>query len=254
MCGVVFQGSERRTGCQFTFTCDGALARRPAPAAWARATAIAARALDGRVVKAVGSATHYHADYVVPYWGPSLAKIAVVTPHIFYRWPGRWGLPASFVGTGRSGETLDPRVAAFAGLAPGDGPFVPRDEDGKPLPIPPLQKHLVTGVPESALHGAVVRLLDEEAGQYILQLNPAANPGSYAVLGFTICNGKPDCIVMGWASADEVPRAFPVTPNALRSLAFMYRRSSILGNAKPYWDCRRFQRSLAAQCLPGTRE
>ena len=28
ICGVVYQGSERRTGCQFTFTCDGSLARR----------------------------------------------------------------------------------------------------------------------------------------------------------------------------------------------------------------------------------
>jgi len=29
VCGVVYQGSERSTGCQFTFTCDGALARMP---------------------------------------------------------------------------------------------------------------------------------------------------------------------------------------------------------------------------------
>ena len=36
VCGVVFQGSERATGCQFTFTCDGALARQPSDAAWKR--------------------------------------------------------------------------------------------------------------------------------------------------------------------------------------------------------------------------
>jgi len=29
VCGVVFQGQERATGCQFTFTCDGALRRTP---------------------------------------------------------------------------------------------------------------------------------------------------------------------------------------------------------------------------------
>ena len=28
ICGVVFEGSSRQTGCQFTFTCDGALQRR----------------------------------------------------------------------------------------------------------------------------------------------------------------------------------------------------------------------------------
>ena len=32
ICGVVFQGSERQSGCQFTFTCDGSLMRaRSAP-------------------------------------------------------------------------------------------------------------------------------------------------------------------------------------------------------------------------------
>src|SRR5688572_1678743 len=29
VCGVVFQGAERKTGCQFTFTCDGSMNRRP---------------------------------------------------------------------------------------------------------------------------------------------------------------------------------------------------------------------------------
>ena len=32
VCAVVWQGAERRTGCQFTFTCDGSL-RRPRSAA-----------------------------------------------------------------------------------------------------------------------------------------------------------------------------------------------------------------------------
>jgi hypothetical protein len=252
VCGVVFQGSERRTGCQFTFTCDGALARVPAPAAWARARTIAERALDGGVVKEVGTATHYHADYVVPYWGPSLAKIAVVTPHIFYRWPGRWGLPISFVAAGHGAESIDPRVSAFAGLAPDAAAFVPLDADGAAIPLAPLQKLSVAGVPDSALKGSIVRLKDEEAGQYILQLDASAAPGSYATLGFTLCSGKPDCIVMGWTSADQVPRAFPILPVALRSIAFLYRRSSILDTAQPFWDCRRFHRNVAAQCLAGT--
>src|SRR3546814_17339709 len=32
ICGVVYQGSERKTGCQFTFTFDGSLARKPSRA------------------------------------------------------------------------------------------------------------------------------------------------------------------------------------------------------------------------------
>ena len=42
VCGVVFEGAERVTGCQFSFTCDGSLARRPEPASWRRARAAAA--------------------------------------------------------------------------------------------------------------------------------------------------------------------------------------------------------------------
>ncbi|MGJ3626051.1 cell wall hydrolase [Sphingomonas sp. MMS24-JH45] len=68
VCGVVFQGAERSTGCQFTFTCDGALARQPSPLAWDRARKVAAAALAGAVYRPVGYATHYHTDWVVPYW------------------------------------------------------------------------------------------------------------------------------------------------------------------------------------------
>jgi len=248
----VFQGSERRTGCQFTFTCDGALSRPPSPAAWKRARFIAERALSGYVVTQVGSATHYHADYVVPYWGSSLAKIAIVTPHIFYRWPGRWGLPASFAAIRPGSEPVDRRVAAFAGLDPGGEAVLPRDAQGAPLPLAPLQTLSIPGVPGSALKGSIVRLKDDEAGQYVLQLDPGAFPGGFATTGFTICNGKPNCMVMGWTNADQVPRTFPILPNALRSLAFLYRRSSILDSAQPFWDCRRFHRPVASQCLPGT--
>ena len=94
ICGIVFQGYERRTGCQFTFTCDGSLFRRPDPQLWYRAQRVAESALDGSVFQPVGLATHYHADYVVPYWASSLEKNAQVGAHIFYRWPNEWGSPA----------------------------------------------------------------------------------------------------------------------------------------------------------------
>ncbi|MEJ7777148.1 MAG: cell wall hydrolase [Sphingomicrobium sp.] len=89
ICGVVFEGSSRRTGCQFTFTCDGALQRRrPDSAGWRTATRIAAQALAGYVHAPVGLATHFHADWVVPYWSTSLAKVGKIGTTIFYRWRG----------------------------------------------------------------------------------------------------------------------------------------------------------------------
>ncbi|CAN5380394.1 cell wall hydrolase [soil metagenome] len=96
ICGVVFQGAERTTGCQFSFTCDGSLASPPVGWAWDRARKVAERALAGHVAEKVGTATHYHADYVHPWWSPTLAKITQIGAHIFYRWKGVPGETASF--------------------------------------------------------------------------------------------------------------------------------------------------------------
>ena len=98
VCGVVYQGSARVTGCQFTFTCDGALAYAPEPGLWANAQAVARAALAGFVARQVGTATHYHADYVAPYWAPTLVKLNQIGAHIFYRWTGPGGLPGAFNG------------------------------------------------------------------------------------------------------------------------------------------------------------
>lgn len=96
VCGVVFQGSWRKTGCQFSFTCDGSLARQPSLAGWARARRIAADALAGYVYRPVGLATHYHTIWVNPYWAPTLTQVTVIGAHRFYRWPGAAGLPGAF--------------------------------------------------------------------------------------------------------------------------------------------------------------
>jgi spore germination cell wall hydrolase CwlJ-like protein len=131
ICGVVYQGAANRTGCQFTFTCDGSLGRPPEPSLWTRAQAIARRALSGFVVKEVGSATHYHAVYVAPYWAPTLVKMKQIGAHIFYRWTGPWGEPAAFTGRYAGGEAnISPEIlsgfdARTQGLFPQEIPAVP---------------------------------------------------------------------------------------------------------------------------------
>jgi spore germination cell wall hydrolase CwlJ-like protein len=97
VCGVVYQGVNRPV-CQFSFTCDGSLNRRPNPEAWRESEDVARAALNGRVDTAVGYSTHYHANYVSPYWAPRLVKITQIGAHIFYRWPGGWGMPGAFSG------------------------------------------------------------------------------------------------------------------------------------------------------------
>src|SRR5262249_57645221 len=84
----------------------GGRARRPGAGGWARARAVALEALSGHVMSSVGEATHYHANYVAPYWGRELVKVSQIGAHIFYRWPGAWGQPAAFNGRYAGGEAL----------------------------------------------------------------------------------------------------------------------------------------------------
>jgi len=119
VCGVVYEGSTRATGCQFTFTCDGSLYRGPDAAGWRRAYAIAEQALNGSVYAPVGYATHYHANYVVPVWAQTLSKNAIVGAHIFYRWAGGWGRPTAFEQhySGHEANAVALRNAALAAEA-----------------------------------------------------------------------------------------------------------------------------------------
>ncbi len=96
ICGVIYQGSERATGCQFSYSCDGSMARTPARAAWLRGQRVAMDALSGVVYAPVGMATHYHATYVYPYWAPSLDFVGTIGAHRFYRWKGAAGRPSAF--------------------------------------------------------------------------------------------------------------------------------------------------------------
>ncbi|MEP7222627.1 MAG: cell wall hydrolase [Novosphingobium sp.] len=96
VCGVVYQGSERSTGCQFSFTCDGALARVPARMFWLRAESVARAALAGYVYAPVGLATHYHTIAVHPYWSDKLNYLLTIGAHRFYRLGGPAGDSQAF--------------------------------------------------------------------------------------------------------------------------------------------------------------
>ncbi len=91
ICDVIYEGSERRTGCQFSFTCDGAEDRAPRGRAWERSQAVARHVMLGLAPSVTNGATHYHADYVSPYWAPQLVHTDTIGTHIFYRFPKRDG-------------------------------------------------------------------------------------------------------------------------------------------------------------------
>lgn len=106
VCGVVYQGSDRATGCQFSFACDGAMAREPSRTGWARALRIAAAALGGQVFAPVGLATHYHTFAVTPAWNRTLVMTDAIGAHFFHRWKGYWGTAAAFHQPYRGGEQV----------------------------------------------------------------------------------------------------------------------------------------------------
>lgn len=106
VCGVVYQGSERSTGCQFSFSCDGAIGRRPNPFFWERARRTAKAALSGYVEPAVGLATHYHTIQIHPYWAPSLNHITTIGAHRFYSFKGKAGQAGTFRFAYAGGEPM----------------------------------------------------------------------------------------------------------------------------------------------------
>ena len=106
VCGVVYQGSERSTGCQFSFTCDGSLARAPSRFFWQRAENVARAALGGYVHASVGLATHYHTFAVNPSWNAKMINIVNIGAHRFFRMPGLGGQPGAFRFAYAGGEPI----------------------------------------------------------------------------------------------------------------------------------------------------
>lgn len=111
VCGVVFQGAGRRTGCQFSFTCDGSMRGPVNQTAWNRARAVASAALSGAVYAGVGNATHFHTTGVSPGWRHSLVPVGQVGDHMFYRFGGRSGSREAFSYAARPSNVADgPRL------------------------------------------------------------------------------------------------------------------------------------------------
>ncbi|MEO0642992.1 MAG: cell wall hydrolase [Pseudomonadota bacterium] len=122
VCGVVYQGSSRATGCQFSFTCDGSLARAAHGRSWATAQQIAREALSGAVYAPIGHATHYHTLWVNPRWAKSLDVVGTIGAHRFYRNRGSEGAPSAFRQAAYSGEEPVMVQAVTSGQSSPQGP------------------------------------------------------------------------------------------------------------------------------------
>lgn len=257
VCGVVFQGSERKTGCQFTFTCDGALVRRtPSATAWGRAQAMASLALNGLVFSPIGWATHYHTDWVVPNWSSSVDKVAKIRTHLFFRWRGASGRPVAFH---RAHAGSEPVLAAMRGLSPSHAGTLaleplPSDisadvagttgGDAKPLPSSSVN---------ADLRGNALTAADSSTGLFVIQIKSGTFPGALAVMALDICKGRREsCTVVGFAGTPG-----RVTGGAFGRVRwpdkvpdFYYFSDKSRSREIAYWNCATFPRPDGSQCLP----
>jgi spore germination cell wall hydrolase CwlJ-like protein len=235
ICGVVFQGSDRTTGCQFTFTCDGALANHRWPDDyWVRARAMATAALNGQVYKPIGYSTHYHTDWVVPYWQSSLDKVAAVHTHLFFRWTGWWGTPPAFRLHISSDEPVIPALALWSDA----------HKTGAEL------TEVSAAIAEAAASGAPVpAALPTDTNSFLLTLDPKMPPDAFALLATRTCGDRVYCKVMGWTSKAKTPGALPLQASQIAAMSFSYLRDKAHGYDKPLWNCGEFRRADLSQCM-----
>jgi hypothetical protein len=252
VCGVVFQGSQLRTGCQFTVTCDGAMLRRqPSQAAWRQAQAVAMEMLSGRTDPAVGQATHYHTNWVHPVWSGQMEKIAAVDTHLFFRWPGRAGNPQAF-GVRYAGA--EPQIGQLAGMS-----FAHRGEQLPPSSVAPAPSVALalptTRFPQidNALTARREPMPDTthapDADVILIALDAGADPDSFLRLAETRCAGKATCRFLGWTNPARKASQLPISGAAIDAMSFSYIRQGPGDPGKARWNCSEFARGDTAQCL-----
>jgi hypothetical protein len=280
VCGVVFQGHERRTGCQFSYTCDGSMARRTPPEGMmAQFRAMAAAMLNGQVYAPVGTATHYHTDWVRPYWSATLDKIRAEQSHLFFKWTGFWGTPAAFKGVYQGAEpsfakmgivsaahrthdfNLDDVMRSLmesqefkgeAGLGAEPSTLPTNETSAAPiagaiLPLPPT---LDVTTPGTASPIPQMPTAEERAkDSFLLHAPRSTDPATLMTMATGLCGTRAYCKVMIWADKSAVPKALPMDDTARAKLAFSYLRNQEQGFEKPLWNCDIFARLDRKQCM-----
>lgn len=243
ICGVVFQGAERATGCQFSFTCDGALARQYAAGTWASARKRADSALFGYVYRKIGVATHYHTDWVLPWWSPQLDKIARVETHLFFKWRGYWGTRSAMRAAYRGGEP-DPELL----IAGSNRPVATPDASQGAADAGAADGVPVGGTLAGGSGAGEVMVKHPDGGAFLVLLHGNASPSAALAYGRRLCGGNGYCRVMGWTERNAIPRGFPIPPASRAQLQFSYVLDDTNAEVVHY-NCKRFRGVSADQCI-----
>jgi hypothetical protein len=240
VCGVVFQGHERRTGCQFSYTCDGSMARRPSPDAWDRYRGIAQAMLKGLVYPPVGLATHYHTDWVLPAWSAKLDKVRIERTHLFFRYSGYWGTPAAFKGVVTGIEPVFAKMAALS------TPGTETGESEDPAGV----------LADEAAAAATLQKVSTELSEadtskdiFIIYVDPLLEPAALTSVAKNACSARKKCKVFAWADQALMPRGLPLDPSDRAAMAYSYIRAADAGAGRSKWNCALFPRPDKGDCL-----
>lgn len=250
VCGVVFEGSHRATGCQFTFTCDGSIARRrPSPSAMARARAVAELALKGSPYTPVSKATHYHADYVQPWWSSKLVRLDKVGSHIFYRWAGTRGSLS-----GRPSSASETELAQLISQA-----HRPPDS----LPASSVTNAAHSNLTTKATSTATLAQAELAGGNLtaaaplakaddaiFLAVDRASPSGRWAVSALGKCMGQTGCRVLAYETRERLAHNSTISARAREKPIFLFVRDAVSGFELALWDCEKVERPASSQCLP----
>lgn len=249
VCGVVFQGSERKTGCQFSFTCDGSMARwKPSQAGWRSAASLARAMLAGHVDKRVGLSTHYHTDWVVPYWSSSLDKVTSVRTHLFFRWQGYWGTPAAFKRKTAPSEPAVRSLSAWSAVHSDAAEATPLLPDGTAAREQELSADTAISTPQTAL----TEISDPALRR--LTLTPGTSAGRWAVKAVTLCSDAPVCRVVGWSDASREPAVLSRASLNQAPPDLVFVKVARNRQQQAYWDCGIWPQVSGSQCLGATSE
>ena len=249
VCGVVFEGAQRPTGCQFSFTCDGSLARRYSDAAWRAARDRAEQMLGGATHAPVGNATHFHADYVYPWWSDQLDKVAQVGAHIFFRWRGFWGSRSALSARYTGGEPDPLRLRETALVTAAANPLPGLLESGEAVrSITRDSVARAAGEPPRA--AASPGQPGAGAGVHFVLVAPSDSPAALVERARSLCSGGGYCRVQGWSETEQIPTQLPLSEAARRSLRFSFVASNANGGEAVFFDCRLFPSPQSGTCLP----
>ena len=249
VCGVVFEGAQRPTGCQFSFTCDGSLARRYSDAAWRAARDRAEQMLGGATHAPVGNATHFHADYVYPWWSDQLDKVAQVGPHIFFRWRGFWGSRSALSARYAGGEPDPLRLRETALVTAAANRLPGLLESGEA--VRSITRDSVARAADKPPHAAAPPgQPGAGAGVHFVLVAPSDSPAALVERARSLCSGGGYCRVQGWSEAEQIPAQLPLSGAARRSLRFSFVASNANGGEAVFFDCRLFPSPQSGTCLP----